>query len=125
MKMILKLAILILAVWVGSYVLSTVHFPDIKTNDYTYVIIVGLVLAIFNAFIKPVIKILAFPITFMTLGLFPLFLNTIFIIALEYLLSPHFVIEGVQYPAFVWAFVYASIISLVNYILEMVVDNIT
>lgn len=126
MKVILKLGILLVAVWVGSYILPSVHFPDIKSNDYTYVIMVGLVLAIFNAFIKPVIKILAFPITFMTMGLFPLILNTILIIFLEGVLNPHFVIEGSNgYPAFVWAMAFAVIISIVNYILDMIVDGLT
>lgn len=125
MKIILKLGILIVAVWVSSYLLSAVSFPDITNGDYTYVVMIGLVLAIFNSFIKPVIKILAFPLTLMTMGFFPLLLNTIFIIVLEGLLSPHFVIQGVEYPAFIWAFVFATMISVVNYVLDMVLDNVT
>ncbi|MBP1838329.1 phage holin family protein [Formosa algae] len=59
----------------------------IHVDDYITAIIVAIVLAILNILIKPLLQILTFPITIVTLGLFLLVINGIIILMAGYLVS--------------------------------------
>ena len=49
--------------------------PGISADGWTTLIIAGLLLGIVNAVVKPVVVVLTFPITILTLGLFLLVVN--------------------------------------------------
>ena len=57
---------------------TTLVYPEIsfgKDPQVTTVLIVGLIFGVVNAIIKPLIKVLALPLTLMTFGLFGLVIN--------------------------------------------------
>ena len=74
------------------------------------------IIFILNKTIKPIIFRLTLPITGLTLGLFYPFINVIILKLTEWILGPHFEIEGI------WTvFFLAILISVMNIIIENIV----
>lgn len=73
----LDLILRILSNAVGVYV-ATLVIPQIKFvvgNDSWKLLAVALILALVNSYIKPIVKLLSFPISFVTLGLIAFVIN--------------------------------------------------
>jgi len=101
---------LIVAVFV--YVLSKLLAPHVVINSFTTAIIFSIVLALLNAFVKPLVIILTLPLTIITLGLFLLVINVIMI-----LLADKFV-SGIKIDGFLWAFIFGLLLSIVSAIVH-------
>ncbi len=69
---------------------------------------IGLALAIFQLFIYPIIKIVAFPLVFISFGFFSFFVNMLALWALAYYI-PGFTIEGII--PLIWG---TTILGIVN-----------
>jgi putative membrane protein len=67
---------------------------------------VAIVLALLNFFVKPILVLFTLPITFVTLGLFLLVINTIMI-----MLCDHF-IKDFSIPSFWTAMIFSIVLSL-------------
>jgi putative membrane protein len=74
MRFIIKVLVTAFAVYLATYIIPGVHVADIKTT-----VIVALVLALLNTFVKPILVILTIPITIVTLGLFLLVINALMV----------------------------------------------
>jgi len=106
-RFLIQILISTLAVFFTSWIL-----PGVEINQFTTAIVVALVLALLNAFLKPLLVILTIPVTILTLGFFLLVINA-FIIQL----AGHFV-AGFKVKNFLWAFLFGIILSLVTSLLE-------
>lgn len=111
MKLLLRLVISTLAIIVAANVV-----PGVVVASTGTAIIVAIVLGILNTFLKPVLQILALPITILTLGLFYFVVN-VFII---YLAS--FLVEGFRLDNFISALLFGLVVSVVSAILGMFLD---
>ncbi|KQS32949.1 phage holin family protein [Dyadobacter sp. Leaf189] len=111
MKLLLRLVISALAVLIGANLI-----PGVAVESFTTAIIVAIVLGILNTFLKPVLQILALPITILTLGLFYFVVN-VFII---YLAS--FLVDGFYVSNFLSALFFGLVVSVVSAILGMFLD---
>ena len=100
---IIRLILSALAVFICATVLPGAH-----VDGFLIAIVVAGVLAILNVLVKPVLVILTIPITFLTLGLFLLVINTILILLVDWLV-PGFEVDG-----FWWALVFSILLSLIN-----------
>lgn len=100
---LIRLILSALAVFVCATVL-----PGAEVDGFLIAIVVAAVLGILNVLVKPVLVILTIPITFITLGLFLLVINTILILLVDWLV-PGFSVDG-----FWWALVFSILLSLVN-----------
>lgn len=80
----------------GSFVMMLLPylFDGVYIKNYTVAVLIALVLSLLNAFVKPIIKFFAFPITIFTLGFFNLVINTIILMLVQIILTPDFVISG-------------------------------
>lgn len=88
------------------------------TNDYwSTVILVGLVLGLLNAILRPIVIFLTLPATLVTFGLFLLVINA-GMLWLAAQLVPAFAIEG-----FGWALLGSLLISIVSMILHTVLKS--
>ena len=94
------------------YVLSKLLAPHVLIRSFTTAIIFTIVLALLNAFVKPIIIILTLPLTIITLGLFLLVINVIMI-----LLAAKFV-SGIKIDGFLWAFIFSLLLSIVSAIVH-------
>ena len=69
-------------------------FEGVYVKDFTVAFLVALVLSLLNTFVKPVLSFFAFPITFMTLGLFQLVINGFVLSIATHVLAPDFQIQS-------------------------------
>jgi putative membrane protein len=100
---LIRLILSALAVFICATVLPGAH-----VDGFLIAIVVAGVLAILNVLVKPILVILTIPITFLTLGLFLLVINTILILVVDWLV-PGFTVDG-----FWWALLFSILLSLVN-----------
>src|ERR1017187_3698672 len=77
-------------------------------------IIASLLLGILNAFVRPILMLLALPLLIFTLGLFTLVINALLLALVSLLLKPDF-----QVGSFGYAFAGAAIISIVSIALNV------
>lgn len=87
MKIFSHLLVSTIAILVTDYLLKGVSVTIVSS------IVLAIVLGIINIFIKPIVKMIALPITVMTLGLFSLVINAFFIM-LSAKIVPGFTVSG-------------------------------
>ena len=104
-------AINTLAVLVAVYMVPGIHFKD---NNLWTPCITSLVLGILNAFIRPVLMVLALPLLIFTLGLFTLVINALVLYFVSFLLGRYFAVDS-----FGAAFLGALVISIVSMLLNL------
>jgi len=112
MNFILKVLITGLIAYLLQNILSGVRIVDMKTAA-----LFALVLALFNAIVKPVLVILTIPVTVFTLGLFLLVINAFMV-----LLTAHF-FEGVFVDGFWWALIFSILLSIGSSVLYSLVGG--
>ncbi|MDA3815368.1 MAG: phage holin family protein [Patescibacteria group bacterium] len=117
MRFFSKIAILIfsnsLAIFVAAKIVDGI---EIETSWKNY-LIAGALLGIVNTFIRPVIKLLSLPFIIITLGFFTIVINVALLFIVSFII-PTFNIEGI-FAAF-WG---VLIISIVNYLISIFIDN--
>ena len=110
---IVRLFVNALALWGAAELLDGITLA----GGFTDVLWVALVFGLVNAVLKPLIKLLAFPLLFLTLGLFTLVINTLMLM-LTVWLSGSLQLAGGIFQSFLTAFVGAIIISIISTILS-------
>jgi putative membrane protein len=93
--------------------------PGFYVRGFTAALIAAVVIGLINATIGLLLKIITFPLTVLTLGIFWLVINALMLILASALLSPSFVVLGF-WPAFIGAIV----LSLVNMLLRALVREV-
>jgi putative membrane protein len=112
MNFIIRLFVTALVAYGLSTILKGIHIPDFKDA-----LILALVLALLNTFVKPILIILTFPITIITLGLFLFAINAIII-----LLADHFM-DGVSVDGFWWALLFSLLLSTISSFVQSLIDK--
>ena len=129
--LLVRILINAIAVYVAVLVVPQISFPAADNllkleGNWWQVIVVALILAVINAYVKPIVKALSFPITLLTLGLFSLVLNALLLLLVAFLsdaVNINFKIGG--FPpnftadAFVGALLGSIVISIVSILLGM------
>ncbi|MEJ7828314.1 MAG: phage holin family protein [Segetibacter sp.] len=103
----------IIIIAVAAY-LAARFLPGVTISDAKTAILVALVLALLNAFVKPVLIALTLPVTILTLGLFLLIINILIIYLAEYIV-PGFKVDG-----WLSALLFSLIVSLITYLLDAI-----
>jgi len=111
MGFIIKIIVTAIAALAAAYVLPSVTIDGIKTA-----LIVALVLAVLNTFVKPVLVFLTLPITILTLGLFLLVINAIMVMIAAWF------IDGFTVGGWITAILFSLIVTIVSFIINMFVD---
>jgi putative membrane protein len=106
LKLFFRIIISAISIVITAYLLPGVHVKDLFTA-----LIVAIILALLNGFVKPILVILTIPVTILTLGLFLLVINA-FMIIIAGNLVPGFEVDG-----FWWAFLFSIILSLISSLL--------
>ena len=110
MRLLLNWVLSGLAVWIVAHVV-----PGVYVNGPVAALIAALAIGFINATIGLLLKILTFPLTLATLGLFWLVINAL-MLELASALVPGFQVHG-----FMAAFLGAILLSLVNMMLKWLV----
>jgi putative membrane protein len=107
MNILISILINALAVFITAYIL-----PGVTVDSFWTAIIVAVVLGVVNTIVKPILTILTFPITIMTLGLFMFVLNALMILLVDA------IIDGFTVDNFIWALLFSLILSVVSSLLR-------
>ncbi|MCQ9163804.1 phage holin family protein [Arthrobacter sp. STN4] len=123
-RFVLRVLVNALAVWVAAWILPGVavvqkgttglETSNATVNTVLAFIFIGLVFGVVNALVKPVVKVLALPVTILTLGLFTIIINAAMLWLTSWLSSytpVHFTIDHFFWTA-ILAAVIISIVSL-------------
>lgn len=118
MNWLIKLLFRVVAVLLISHLTSLITLVEGTTKEkFLTATIFAIVLGLLNTFIKPVLSIFALPITFVTLGLFQLVINTVVV-----LLAAHLV-TGINIDGFLNAFLFSILFSVISWAIEQVVSD--
>jgi putative membrane protein len=118
----LWLEVLMLVHLVGGWLVSALALwlvarivPGIEVRDFGAALIATVVIAIMDAVIGPVLLFLAWPLTFLTLGLFRLVINAI-LLKLAAMFAPGFRVRG-----FLNAVVGSLVLTILSFLLHWLV----
>jgi len=112
MGLLLRVIVNAATIYLGAYLV-----PGIIVSGIGPALVAGLVLGVINAVVRPILVVLTFPLTLLTLGLFLFVLNA-FCLWLTSALVPGFTVDGFG-PAFLGALV----ISIVSWVMTAFVND--
>jgi putative membrane protein len=99
-----------LALWIVAQII-----PGIQVRSFGDALIATIVIAVVNAIIGPILRLLALPLIFLTLGLFLLVINAL-LLKLASLMTPGFKVHG-----FLSAVIGSVVLTLLNFVLRQMV----
>jgi putative membrane protein len=99
-----------LALWLVARIV-----PGIEVRDFGAALLATVVIAFMNWVIGPILRFLAWPLTFLTFGLFSLVINAI-LLKLASMFSPGFRVRG-----FLNAILGALVLTVLEFLLRMLV----
>jgi putative membrane protein len=129
--LLVKVIINAIGVYVAVLLVPQINFPAADAllrleGNWWHVLVVALILALINAYLKPILKILSFPITLVSLGLFAFVLNALLLLLVAFLADAvdiNFTIGGFppsfSADSFLGALLGSIVISLVSIVLSM------
>ncbi|MEM9564242.1 MAG: phage holin family protein [Actinomycetota bacterium] len=109
MRIIVRILINAAALWVAARLIDDITLSD----DWVTVLFVAAVFGLVNALIRPVVKLIAFPLTLLTLGLFTLVINAGMLQLTDWLTS------GLDVVGFWTSVLGGIVISLVSWVLSV------
>lgn len=93
---------------------ATAYLPGISVgNEFAVALMVIFILSLYNALIRPIVKLITLPINFLTLGLYSFFSNVLVLYGIAFL------INGFEITSFVSALILSIILSAANSILDI------
>lgn len=121
MKFLLRVLINAVAIWLTTFVVAGVHVTpyqpgDILATILTYLLI-GLIFAVVNGIVGTFIRIVAFPLYLLTLGLISFLVNGLLLLLVGWIMS--FFGFGLEVDGFWWAVLGALVISIINAIFAL------
>jgi putative membrane protein len=109
-----KILVTALAALIAAYLL-----PGVNIDSSVTAVLVAVVLALLNSFVKPLLIILTIPITIVTLGLFLIVINVFMIqIAAN-------IVYGFQVQNWWYALLFSFLLSVVTSLLESLINKST
>lgn len=121
MRFLGQLIVTALALWVTALILPGMHLGDDSAPLLTQVLTIGaiaLILALVTTIVRPILSLLALPITCLTLGLFQLVINTLMLLLTSWI-SAQFGLT-LQFDSFWWALLAGIVIGVLSAIVEAV-----
>ncbi len=121
MRFLGQLIVTALALWVTALILPGMHLGDDSAPLLTQVLTIGaiaLILALVTTIVRPILSLLALPITCLTLGLFQLVINTLMLLLISWI-SAQFGLT-LQFDSFWWALLAGIVIGVLSAIVEAV-----
>ncbi len=107
MKIVMKLAINVFALLVVAYII-----PGFKLDSLTSAIVAAVVIGVVNTFIKPILQVIALPISLLTFGIAAFLIN----VALLWAVS--LIVPGFTISSFGTAIIASITLSLVSWFLH-------
>ncbi|MCH7730686.1 phage holin family protein [Patescibacteria group bacterium] len=107
MKLIARLAINVFALLVVEYLV-----PGFELSGYQATIVAAVVIGVVNTFIRPILQLIALPISVLTLGISAFLINVVLLWLVAYF------VPGFEIASFVTAIIASILLSLVSWFLN-------
>lgn len=107
LRLLVHIAVSVAAVAVTAWIL-----PGVAFADATSLVLGTLVLGAINLLVRPVVRLVTLPINILTLGLFGLALNALFVLLAARLVA------GFTVAGFWWALAFSVLVTLVHGVLH-------
>lgn len=107
MRLIIRLAINVFALLVVAYLIPGFYFADLWAT-----VVAAVAIGVVNTFIKPVLQIIALPISILTFGIAAFLINVVLLWGVS------FVVPGFEIESFLAAVVASLVLSLVSWFLN-------
>lgn len=107
MKLIARLAINVFALLVVEYLV-----PGFELSGYQATIVAAVVIGVVNTFIRPILQLIALPISVLTLGISAFLINVVLLWLVAYF------VPGFEIASFITAIVASILLSLVSWFLN-------
>ena len=128
---LITLAITAVAIVIVTYILPAVKFAN-PEDHVPQLVILAVLVGLVNSLIKPIAGILSFPINAMTLGLFGLVVNGLFLILIAFVANTYFDVpftiagfpnSGLSVDVLISAIVAAVLMSAITTVIGLVVPD--
>jgi putative membrane protein len=119
-KIIVGVVLNALALYAVTYFLTDIHY----TGGILFFIIAGFIIGLLNVFVKPLMKLLSFPLMIMTVGLFSFVINAIiFWLTVKIVNGIHVSDVTVEITGVVTYLIAAVVFGIVNWVLHIFISN--
>lgn len=112
MKLLIRLAVNVFALFVVEYLV-----PGFVLSDYRAAIAAAVVIGVINTFIKPLVQLIALPLSIFTLGTVALIINVLFLWGAAY------IVPGFEIDTFTTALIASVVLSLVSWFLSKLAND--
>ena len=107
MKLFVRLAVNVLALFVVAYII-----PGFILRDLWSAVVAAIVIGVVNTFIRPIIQLIALPISVVTFGIFAFLINVFLLWGVS------FVVPGFEITSFTTAILASVALALVSWFLH-------
>jgi putative membrane protein len=111
-RFLIHVVVVALGLWVAAQIVPGVHFRDLET-----LVFAALLLGLANAVVRPILTVLTFPLTIVTLGLWLVVLNAAMIGLVAWLL------KGFQVRDFIAVFLTWLVVTVVSWVVGLFVGR--
>jgi putative membrane protein len=108
MKLIIEILLMGVAVALAAYLL-----PGVQVNGFVSAIIAGVLIALANATIGTILRLLTFPINILTLGIMSFIITVLMVLLVDSLMS------GFNTSGFFSAMIFAVVLALIKMVFGM------
>ncbi|MDB5186428.1 MAG: hypothetical protein JWL85_951 [Candidatus Saccharibacteria bacterium] len=105
-----------LGLWIAAGLFAD-HISYSSSSHAFAILVAGLILALVNTVIKPIVVILSLPAILFSLGLFMIVINGLMVLLVSWLYS------GLEVANFVAAMLAGMVIGLVNYLVTTILEE--
>lgn len=112
MNLVARLLVNAFALWIVDYLV-----PGMSFSDWQSLLVSAVVIGIVNTFIKPILQIIALPITLVTFGIGAILINVLLLWFVSY------VVPGFEIDTFLTAVIASLLLSLVSWFLHSLTKN--
>lgn len=70
-------------------IMATCYLPGIKVDGFEYAMMIAFVITLLNVFVKPLLKLIAFPLNLLTFGLFNFSINFVILMLAAYFIPQY------------------------------------
>lgn len=113
-RFLVRWGVCTLGLWIAAAILGSNLTYD---NRVSVLIIAGLILAIINSIIKPIVILFTLPAVLLTLGLFMLVVNALMVLLVAWLYDP------LDVSGFWAAMLAGLIIAVVNFLVSIILES--
>jgi putative membrane protein len=128
MRFVVKLLINAFALWLTTLIVAGVHVTPWRQGSgwalfWTYIVL-ALVFGLVNGIVGTVLRIVAFPLYLLTLGLFSLIVNGLLLLVVEWI-SDHWLHFGLTVDGFWWGVLGALVLGIISWIVGLIFRPLT